>query len=92
VAAPKAIDGDLHGNIHGFALGQEEGTSGSLFADEADTIEGTNPNLFSYRALYDKGDRTTVIYGTLVKVFSGLVRGTDDKKTHLIPFRYDRKD
>ena len=87
----KAIDGDLHGTLHGFALGQEEGTSGSLFTDEADTLEGTNHNLFSYRKLHDKGDYNCNIR-QIGQGFSGLFRGPDDKKTHLIPFRYDKQN
>ena len=81
------VNGDRHGKLHLFALGQEVCLPGSAISELADSIPGTRHNLFSFRDPYDIGGYNCN-FRQPGQGFSGLFRGPDDDKQDLIPFRY----
>ena len=81
------VNGDRHGKLHLFVLGQEVCLPGSAISELADSIPGTRHNLFSFRDPYDIGGYNCN-FRQPGQGFSGLFRGPDDDKQDLIPFRY----
>ena len=84
------VDGDQHGTLHLFVLGQEVCLPGSSISEIADSIPGTRHNLFSFREAFDTG-QYNCNFRQPGQGFSGLFRGTDEEKTDLIPFRYNKE-
>ena len=84
------VDGDQHGTLHLFVLGQEVCLPGSSISEIADSIPGTRHNLFSFREAYDTGEYNCN-FRQPGQGFSGLFKGTDEEKTDLIPFRYNKE-
>ena len=81
------INGDRHGKLHLFVLGQEVCLPGSLISELADSIPHSRHNLFSFREAYDTGGYNCN-FRQPGQGFSGMFRGPDDDKEDLIPFRY----
>ena len=84
------VNGDQHGTLHLFVLGQEVCMPGSLISEIADSIPGTRHNLFSFREAFDTG-QYNCNFRQPGQGFSGLFKGTDEEKTNLIPFRYNKE-
>jgi hypothetical protein len=84
------VDGDQHGTLHLFVLGQEVCLPGSAISEIADSIPGTRHNLFSFREAFDTG-QYNCNFRQPGQGFSGLFKGTDEEKTDLVPFRYNKE-